>query len=144
MDQLQSLLEGEWLTEGQTLPQILVKTAAVLEQGWTSQAQARNAYGERVHPSDETAVMFSIEGAVARASNDIGFVPPPVLRILDQEVLNYLGLTRLIYDEDNNVTDTREPAVAGIMEERDVAWFNDNYTYEEILKFFDYVISRSQ
>lgn len=140
MDLLQSFMAGEWLTEEQSLSQILRKTIALLEDParWTTEALARDASGERVSIADPSAVMFSIEGALARASNDVGVVPPAILHVLDQELLDYLGLTTLI-DE----VDTRQPAVAGILEERDLGWFNDSYSHEEILKFLRDVLSRT-
>jgi hypothetical protein len=123
MDLLTSLLDGAWLTDEQSLGQILNKTIAILEdpRRWTIEAQARDQHNRKVHIDDPTAVSFSIEGALALASNDIGVVPPPVLRILDQEMLDYCGFERR--------------AVAGIMEERDLGWYNDAYTHDDILTF---------
>lgn len=93
---------------------------------WCQGAKAMDATGCMVRPMDPDAVFFSIEGAVAYHSNLVGVVPPYMLRLLDQYVLDFLNIG--------------EPA--GIWNEHDIGWFNDYATHDTVVRYLDYVRSR--
>ena len=117
------------LTNGQTVAEILQRALAVLqdEDRWCREYRATDAEWNRVDIVSPAAVRFSIEGAVGRVANDVGIIPPFILRYLDEFVLYYLGL----------IGHLTTPSTAGIMEERDVAWFNDSYMHEHIVAFLE-------
>jgi hypothetical protein len=50
---------------------------------WTQGARARDEKGHRVRPNAPTAVCWSINGAIAIASNERAITPPSLLRFLD-------------------------------------------------------------
>ncbi len=55
------------LTPGELAERWLVDAYALLEQGWCQGAQARDALGEAVEPTSDTASAWSITGAISRA-----------------------------------------------------------------------------
>ena len=97
-----------------------------LEQAWCQKALARDHGGHPVRPNDPRVEALSIEGAVARCSNKVGIVPPSMMRLLDQMVIDFLSLGTEV----------------GIWEDRDVSWFNDNFDHASVLEFLDYVLER--
>ena len=53
---------------------------------WTQGARARDAIGQRVKPHHPSAVRWSLNGAIAIASNEWGITPPQLLQLLDDIV----------------------------------------------------------
>jgi hypothetical protein len=122
------LAQCDALTSGRSPLQILGGVRSLLrdEGRWCQQAQARDSVGRTVRTHSPDAAAWSIEGAVARSSNNVGIVPPSMLGLLDQMVIDFLGLG----------------TEAGIWEDRDVSWFNDNFDHASVLEFLGYVGER--
>ena len=115
------LMSGDGMTEGQSVADILHKAVLLLEDEdrWCQDFTAQDADGNWVASSSPLATRFSIAGAVGISSNAAGFLSPHILRFLDQLVVEYLG--------------TDEPA--GVYNEHDTGWFNDNFDHESVMGF---------
>lgn len=122
------LAQCDALTSGRSPFQILGDVRSLLhdEECWCQQAQARDLKGRTVRTHSPDAAAWSIEGAVAKYSNNVGVVPPSMLGLLDQMVIDFLGFGTEV----------------GIWEDRDVSWFNDNFDHASVLDFLDYVGER--
>lgn len=68
---------------------------------WARGARARDIYGNNVKPHHPEAVAWSINGALAYFSNDLGMTPVAMLQWLDSYVI-HLGLAVVVgaVDED--------------------------------------------
>jgi len=60
---------------------------------WAVGAQALNENGGMVPPHDTTAVRWSVQGAVALASNPYGILPPYFMQLLDEVAEEYGVIT---------------------------------------------------
>jgi hypothetical protein len=95
---------------------------------WAQGARARDAQGKRVKPHDPKAVCWSVNGALAIASNSRGITPPSMLRYLDSIVKEW-GMVAPVW------LDGPE-----IWEGCDV--FNDERPHRFILALLDEAIAR--
>jgi hypothetical protein len=118
---IHTFLSGDDLTDGQTVAEILERVIRLLEDGthWHQGTVALDADNNLVKANSPLAVSFSLEGALGRMCNSAGVVSPNILRLMDQLLLEFLGRA--------------EPA--GIMNEHDLGWFNDNFDHESIMAF---------
>lgn len=117
---IDTLMSGDGLND-QGVAEIIGKVIALLsdEKFWCQGFQSADAQGNWVKITSDKAVSFSISGAIGLVSKPAGVVPPHMLRFLDQFLMEFLGR-----DEK-----------AGIMNEKDIGWFNDNYDHETMMKF---------
>lgn len=88
---------------------------------WTQGARARDEDGRIVKPHSPRAVCWSINGALALASNPLGVTPPVLLRVLDYLARQH-GLARRCSPQ-------------GMWE--DVDDVNDNCTHATVLGLLD-------
>lgn len=121
----------------QPLPRIIHKAIKQIEdpQRWCARHQAcvrwpvqtRDGFGgfqERVcRINDPQATCLSLTGAVGRACNNFGVVPPFLLKYLDAWVIHY---ARQLQPE-------REFGEVSIYNPYDAGWFNEEYTHEHVL-----------
>jgi len=75
---------------------------------------------------------LNVEGAVARACNNFGIVPPVLQRQLDQWTLDYLN--------DRGVTVYGQQQ--GIWCDVGIGWFGEKYTHEESLNLLHYIYGK--
>lgn len=134
------------LISGQSLPEIIRKAITLIEDPahWCGQHVAC------IHTSHETsdgipyqldtvckindprATCLNVEGAVARACNSLGIVPPMLQRQLDQWTLDYL----------NSVGTTAYGQVQSIWCEVTIGWFGEKYTHEESMNLLRFIHGR--
>lgn len=88
---------------------------------WCVNAHATDQAGNKVRPNSEHATAFSLEGALAWASNDYGIAPPSLLHLLDEAVGRFLSL--------------EDPP--GICNTHDAGWFNDQFEHEDVLALLE-------
>lgn len=89
---VQTFLDGcSALTNGKAPSEVLLSARYLLgsPSSWTARARALDKHGARVNPSHATAVRWDIEGAVARACNDYGILPPFFTVLLDKAAAEY-------------------------------------------------------
>lgn len=96
---------------------------------WTQGARARDALGKKVKPHDPRAVCWSLNGAIAIASNPHGITPPGLLMFLTNIVKEW-RLIVLLYKADE----------FELWE--DVDDFNDQRPHRFILALLDEAITR--
>lgn len=95
---------------------------------WTQGARARDAKGKRVKPNDPRAVCWSLNGAIAIASNEQGITPPELLRLLDGIVKEW-GMVAPVWLEGPEVWEGCDD-------------FNDQRPHRFILALLDEAITR--
>jgi len=129
MESTAYLAQCEGLTNGKSLADIIDTAIRLIDDPnhHCRGAQARDAKGKPVKAGHPSAAELSLEGAVARACNDMGILPPHMMKWLDALLIDFLELM----DEEN----PNQPALPGIMEPRDIGWFNDHYDHEVIMNF---------
>jgi len=122
------LAQCDALTGERSHLEILTDAFALLSADgrWCQGAHALRADGYAVRPNNGWAVAFSIEGALAHCSNQAGIVPPTLIRLMDQMVLDFLSIG----------------TTAGIWEDRDVGWFNDTFDHASVVELLDYTCRR--
>lgn len=78
---------------GQTPLNILLRAFWVLRdrRRWVNFAYAVDEDWNEVHVTDPTAVRYSLEGAVAMASNPYGLLPPYFMKLLDEVIMELYG-----------------------------------------------------
>lgn len=76
---------------GQTLVEIVDKITNLLYDAnrWCGGCQAIDSNRRMVRVDSPHAVAWSIEGAAGKVSNNLGVIPPSVLRFLDGVLLKY-------------------------------------------------------
>ncbi len=146
LDTLSFLSNCELLTSGQTLPEIIHKAIVLIEDPayWCGLHKAcirehlkmddGREYSRctpcRINHPDATSV--NVEGAVARACNNEGIIPPKLLQLLDQSVLNYLN--------DRGVTYVGTES--GIWNPHDVGWFCYQYGHDHAMNLLHEVYGK--
>lgn len=145
-DALSFLGACETLTSGQSLAEIIHKAIVLIEDDvyWCGQHKAcireflRTSDGReysRCSPckiNDPRATSVNVEGAVARACNDEGIIPPPLLTLLDQAVLDYLRTLGL----------THVDAQCGINNPYDAGWFCEHYGHDHTMNLLHGIYQR--
>lgn len=96
---------------------------------WTQNAHARDELGQRVKPNHPAAVCWSINGAIAIASNPYGITPPSIHRLLDSIVREW-GMVQPLFQE------------GGVEIWEDSDDFNDQRPHRFILALLDEAILR--
>lgn len=96
---------------------------------WAQGARARDVNGVRVKPHHPRAACWSVNGAIAIASNPWGITPPPLLRLLDGIVREW-GLVQPLI------------CVDGFEIWEDSDDFNDQRPHRFILALLDEAIAR--
>lgn len=78
--------DGEALFAGRSARTIVKDARELLADidRWTNSFVAIDQYGRTVKPLDPTAIRWSVEGALAKCSNDWGLAPPSLLIFLDE------------------------------------------------------------
>lgn len=146
IDTLSFLSNCEALTGGQTAPEIFNKAIVLIEDPiyWCGFHKAcirehlKTPDGReysRCSPcriNDERATSVNIEGAVARACNSEGIIPPFLLSYLDQSVLSYLWVRG----------ETYVGTECGIMNPYDVGWFGERYGHDHALNLLHEIYGR--
>lgn len=109
------------LVAGQSLQDILFRARQLLTdiESWCQYSMATTVDGLAVRSEDPLAAKWSIEGAVAKVSNEWGICPPSVLQFLDSVVFDYVGI------------------------DENVGYFNDNTSHEAMLDFLDEATRRA-
>lgn len=122
------LAQCDALTGGRGPKDILTPALHLLlcEERWCQEAQACTAEGYVCRINDPQAAKYSIEGALAVCSNQVGVVPPSLMRLMDCMVIDFLELG----------------TEAGIWEDRDVAWYNDHFDHLSIVELLEYTCWR--
>jgi hypothetical protein len=95
---------------------------------WTQNAMARDAKGQRVKPNSPRAVCWSLNGAIAIASNPQGITPPPILRLLD-DIVREWGMVSPVWLEGPEIWESCDD-------------FNDQRPHRFILALLDEAITR--
>ena len=95
---------------------------------WAQGARARDVQGRRVTPNSPRAVCWSLNGALAIASNPQGITPPSLLRLLDGIVKEW-GMVAPVWTEGPEVWETCDD-------------FNDQRPHRFILALLDEAITR--
>lgn len=145
-DILSFIDQCEFLTNGQPIAEIIRKAAALIRepQYWCGRHTACILHEAKL--SDGTqyqwcspcrinhprAMRLNIEGAVGRACNNEGIIPPHLLRYLDESVLYYLRM--------RGVTGLEEEA--GAWSPYDVGWFGEFYGHDHALGLLDEIYER--
>jgi hypothetical protein len=147
MKDILPFLDGcDALVSGQTPPEIISKAITLIEDPtyWCGEHTACiRTYHETsdgipylldtcCKVSDPRATCLSVEGAVARACNDLGITPPVLQRRLDQWTLDYLN--------DEGVTVYGQ--VADIWCEVSIGWFGEKYGHQEVLYLLNYIYEK--
>lgn len=128
MDNTTSFLDRCELTGGREPKEILADVLQLLseEDRWAWGCLARRTGGRPCKPSHPEVQWFSIAGALAHCSNQVGVVPPSLLRLMDQMVIDFLELGTEV----------------GIWEDRDVGWFNDTFDHKSVVDLLEYTCWR--
>ena len=123
------LAQCEGLTNGKSLADIIDTAIRLIDDPnhHCRGAAARDTNGKPVRAGHPSAVSFSLEGAVAFGCNDLGILPPHLMRWLDTLLIVFLDLRS---EDDKN-----QLALPGIMEPRDIGWFNDHYDHQVVMDF---------
>lgn len=79
---------------------------------------------------DERATCLNLEGAVAVACNGLGILPPFIMRILDQAVLDFLKSHKVQIP----------PEDVGAWNPYDAGWFAEHYGHEHSLELLKRLI----
>ena len=95
---------------------------------WAQNSRARDAQGRKVRPNDPSAVCWSLNGAIAIASNVRAITPPSLLRFLDSIVREW-GMVAPVWEGDPKVWETCDD-------------FNDQRPHRFILALLDEAIAR--
>lgn len=147
MKDILPFLEGcDTLIGGQTLPEIIHKAIVLIEDPihWCGahvaciQTHHKTSDGipylldTACKINDPRATCLNVEGAVARACNNFGIVPPVLQRQLDQWTLDYLN--------DRGVTVYGQQQ--GIWCDVGIGWFGEKYTHEESLNLLHYIYGK--
>lgn len=114
LEQCNALMSGQE-------PKLILRQAKALlldEQRWARGALARDAAGRNVRPEHPTACCWSLGGAVARACNDVGILPPYFIVFIDRVVLEEFGSSD------------------------GFSVFNDYYSHESVLALLDKCLER--
>jgi hypothetical protein len=79
------------MTRGNSYKAVVERAFEILKSSdrWTQGVFARTASGDPVAPVDPSACQWCLLGAMAVSSNEFGFIPPPLLRFLD-EMLHFI------------------------------------------------------
>ncbi len=109
----------------------IVRTLLTDVRLWTQSALARNDQGRRVGPTDSTACMWSVMGAVALASNINGIVPPAWIIYLDSQA-RALGLLGII---ERGAPEFGTYDIWETFED-----FHDQRTHQDVMNFLDTAI----
>ena len=145
-DILPFLSQCDTLMSGQTLPEIIHKAILLIEDPihWCGRHAAciheRAATTDGIEYlidtvckiDDPQATCLNVEGAVARACNNMGIVPPVLQRQLDQWVLDYL----------NSKGITSYGQVQSPYNGYTIGWFGERYTHEEALNLLHFIYGR--
>jgi hypothetical protein len=140
------LKQCEALTSGQSLAEIIHKAIVLIDDPSYWCGQHRACIREHLNTqsglpyivemqcriNDPRATCVNIEGAVARACNNLGVLPPFLIRYLDEAALAYLN-TRGI-----GAFGT-EPS---IWNEYDVGWFGQQYGHEHAVNLLHEIYAR--
>jgi hypothetical protein len=137
IDSLSFLKNCEALTGGQTAAQIFHKAIVLIEDPiyWCGSHKAcirghyRTEDGREYswcspcRINDPRATSVNIEGAVGRACNNEGIIPPFLLSYLDRAVLIYL----------RSIGATFVGSDAGVWNPYDVGWFGERYGHDHAM-----------
>lgn len=136
----------ETLTGGQTPAQIFDKAIRLIEDPiyWCGQHKAcirqflttpdgREYYWERAcRINDPRATCVNVEGAVARACNNEGIIPPYLINYLDKSALEYLKA--------RGINDFGEEC--GAWSPYDIGWFCERYGHEHAMNLLHEIYGR--
>lgn len=133
------------LTSGQTLPEIIHKAIVLIEDPayWCGNHLAciltyvQTSSGipyvidTPCRINDQRATCLNVEGAVARACNNMGIVPPFLVHALDQWTLEYLRINGFNCDEE-----------AGAWNPYTIGWFGEYYSHDEAMNLLRYIYGK--
>lgn len=145
-DILSFLSQCETLTGGQSPAQIFHKAIVLIEDPiyWCGAHKAcirhfhttpdgRAYYWDvACRINDPRATCVNVEGAVARACNNEGIIPPYLLRYLDESVLAYL--------KEHNITGFGENCDA--WNPYDIGWFCEYFGHEHAMNLLHEIYGR--
>lgn len=143
---LSFLKHCDTLMSGQSLPEIIHKATLLIEDPihWCGSHTA--CIHQRVSTSDgipylldnacsindPRATCLNVEGAVARACNDAGIVPPILSKALDQWTLDYLN--------ERDVTMFGQEQSA--WNPYTIGWFGEYYSHDEAMNLLHHIYGR--
>ena len=134
------------LVSGQTLPQIIDKAIRLIEDPvyWcgahtacirthtTTESGIEYTIDTPCRINDPSATCLNAEGAVARACNNHGILPPFLIKLLDQLTLEYLQANgRSWIDEES-----------GAWNPYTIGWFGEYYNHTEALNLLHHIYGR--
>lgn len=78
------------MTNGRSYRDVILGAYQLIEdpERWLQGTFARGVDGHDVTPVDPRACRRCVLGAVACSSNELGFIPPPLMRFLDQMLVH--------------------------------------------------------
>jgi len=133
------------LCSGKSHERILTLARKLLDDPlrWSRDARARDIFGQPVHPRDNEAVAWCVEGAVGICANKNAIVPLPLLELLDAAAVdvfsNQIKITHL-----NAKTKEVEAAVWPYVDHESVGYVNDKLGYHAVLLVLDRAIELSR